>query len=324
MESNINQSLTNYSSLTFCKHLRSLYLNPLINKNNSTCSTVNSNNTYTNPNFYHLKQSVQYNKLLIEQEAKNLIDEYLIRNINMEWIALHNPQNLSMNSLNREGCIFTMAFNDIGTTMAASNHNHHIEIWDMQKRKLIKTIRDHKEIVTGLEYFHGNDSNMMLSCSLDKTIKVWRDYSNIDTFLDHSDWVRCISISKNNRNFLSGCVSSVIKLWDLNEKKVLTSISNPNVDPDMLNTVNSLQFMNNDDNIFLCGLRNGTVKIFDKRVDYNYGIIKQFKAHKNKLNSIKFNSNDLYLLSSGRDSVARLWDFRNLPVIFYFYSFIKT
>jgi hypothetical protein len=125
-------------------------------------------------------------------------------------------------------------------------------------------------------------------------------------------------LSGNNKYFLSGCVSSVIKLWDLNEKKVLLSISNSNPDPDLLNTVNSLEFMNTDDNIFLCGLRNGSVKIFDRRVDTSF-IIREFKAHKNKLNSIKFNSSDLHLLSSGRDSTARLWDFRKLPVNFFNY-----
>jgi WD40 repeat protein len=302
------ESSNNGNSLEFCEHLKQKFFNPFVNKYVAKPDCIK--------NFYCLKNLSVCKNVYSKNEVKDYIDQYMINNINMEWVALNNPQNLSLNSLNREGCIFTIAFDDTGETMAASNHNHHIEIWDMQRKRIKKTIYDHKEIVTGLEFFHGN-SNMMMSCSLDKTIKLWRDNENIDTFLDHSDWVRCIAMSGNNKFFLSGCVSSVIKFWDLNEKKVLMSISNPNPDPDLLNTVNSLQFMNTDDNIFLCGLRNGTVKIFDRRIDSNFSIVKEFKAHKNKLNSIKFNKSDMHLLSSGRDSTARLWDFRKLPVIYF-------
>ena len=155
----------------------------------------------------------------------------------------------------------------------------------------------------------------MMSCSLDKTIKLWKDFDCIHTFLDHNDWVRCLSISSDNKYFLSGCVSSVIKYWDLNEKKVLHSFNNSNDNPDLLNTVNSLNFMSNNTNIFMTGLRSGSVKIFDVRNANK--LVKEFKAHKFKLNSVKFNKDDKYLLSSGRDSVARLWDFRKLPVKFF-------
>lgn len=70
--------------------------------------------------------------------------------------------------------------------------------------------------------------------------------------------------------------------------------------------------MGDDPNIFMTGLRSGAVKIFDVRKSNK--LVREFKAHKFKLNSVKFNKDNKYLLSSGRDSLARLWDFRNLPV----------
>jgi WD40 repeat protein len=121
-----------------------------------------------------------------------------------------------------------------------------------------------------------------------------------------------LALSKNNKNFLSGCVSSVIKFWDLAERKIVTSISNTNTDPELLNTVNSLSFLNKGDNIFVSGLRSGNVKIYDIRNENP--LINEFKAHKLKLNSVKISQNDNYLLSSGRDSLIRLWDIRKLPV----------
>jgi len=330
MESKLNtQSNQINTSYEFCEHLRTQdkFFNPFF---------TNYTGGVNHKNFFKVRSLLNRNKFS-NQTAKNYFDDFFINNMNLDWAAVYNPLELEMDSINREGCIFTIAFDDSGETMAASNHNHNIEIWDMNTKKIKKIINEHKEIVTGIEFFHG-DSSMMLSCSLDKTIKLWRDNKNIHTFLDHSDWVRCISLSKDNKFFLSGCVSSVVKLWDLERNIVIQSITNRNPDPDLLNTVNSLSFMNNNQNVFLCGLRNGVVKIFDIRVGgikyNNYDnenldgnnssssnfntnencLVKEFRAHKTKLNSVKFNKEDKYLLSCGRDSTAKLWDIRKLSV----------
>jgi WD40 repeat protein len=285
---------------TFCEHLRNKYLNSFCSKNINdkinTTEIINKTNSFA------------------YEQTKNIIDNFFIKNLNLDWTAIYNPQSLATNSINREGCIFTLSFNSDATHLASSNHNHNIEIWDIKNRKIKKIIKDHKEIVTGIEYFH-NDKTRMMTCSLDKTIKLWENYENIYTFVEHSDWVRCLALSKNNKYFLSGCVSSVIKFWDLEERKVVHSISNVNSDPELLNTVNSLAFLNENDNLFISGLRSGNVKIYDIR--NKNPVIKEFKAHKLKLNSVKINQNDMYLLSSGRDSMIRLWDFRKLPVILY-------
>ena len=254
-------------------------------------------------------------------QSKNLLNNFFLKNISLDWVILNNPQNLSINSMNREGCIFSMSFNDTGNLMASSNHYHTIEIWDMKQRKIKEIISSHSEIVTGVEFFHKKEDNeYFLSCSLDKTIKLWKNYKNIHTFLEHSDWVRCISIREDNQQFLSGCVSSVVKLWDIPTQRVIGSIINQNSDPTSLTTVNSLNFMNNNPNLFIIGLRSGEVKIFDCRIQNkndnyikNVGIVQSFKAHQKKLNTAKLNKSDKYILTSGRDSLLRLWDIRKLP-----------
>lgn len=391
----------------FCRHIKQHYYNSYILNNNVTTinqDEKNKDKKINLPNFYDLKKSMTTNKTLLGQQVCNFIDKFFIKNISLNWMALYNPQNISLNSINRDGCIFTISFDETGEYLASSNHIHNIEIWDMKERKVKKVIGDHKEIVTGIEFFnnnynrnpynysnkkdsalidklkyeqetnklnrfneenqfsdlnksnnvyetltnqsnseHENINNLndslnneqmniesmqdkendyfsneniyMMSCSLDKTIKLWKDFNCIHSFLDHNDWVRCLAISNDNKYFLSGCVSSVIKYWDLNEKKVLHTFNNSNDNPDLLNTVNSLNFMSNNPSVFMTGLRSGAVKIFDVRKPDK--LVREFRAHKCKLNSVKFNKDDKYLLSSGRDSVARLWDFRNLPVYLF-------
>ena len=393
MESKIDRTIEN-NEFDFCRHIKEHYYNSyILNLNVKPINSEEKINTKINlPNFFEIRNSFNIKNSLPINQAKNFYDNFFIRNINLSWMALYNPQNISLNSMNRDGCIFTISFDETGEILASSNHIHNIEIWDVKERKVKKVIKDHKEIVTGIEflnnpnknknnnnkrdkyikdllknknfpnnentfmnnlgmenennqnelidfdtltyysdlendnpneinlYNHENesptfDNTYMMSCSLDKTIKLWKDFDCIHTFLDHNDWVRCLSISSDNKYFLSGCVSSVIKYWDLNEKKVLHSFNNSNDNPDLLNTVNSLNFMSNNINIFMTGLRSGSVKIFDVRNANK--LVKEFKAHKFKLNSVKFNKDDKYLLSSGRDSVARLWDFRKLPVKFF-------
>ena len=187
-----------------------------------------------------------------------------MKNNALDWVVLNNPQNISLNSMNKEGCIFAMNFNDTGNLMASSNHHHTIEIWDIKSKKLKKIMSSHNEIVTGVEFFHGNkDNELLLSCSLDKTIKLWKNYTNVHTFLEHSDWVRCISVREDNLQFLSGCVSSIVKLWDIPTQRVIGSITNQSPDSTSLTTVNSLNFLDINPHLFIIGLRNGDVKICD-------------------------------------------------------------
>ena len=315
----------------YCPHIFDHFVNSYMN---SKLKRMTTETEETNINNKHINNKIIYfqNLSLFQNsyksfyyygynQSKNLLNNFFLKNISLDWVILNNPQNLSINSMNREGCIFSMSFNDTGNLMASSNHYHTIEIWDMKQRKIKEIISSHSEIVTGVEFFHKKEDNeYFLSCSLDKTIKLWKNYKNIHTFLEHSDWVRCISIREDNQQFLSGCVSSVVKLWDIPTQRVIGSIINQNSDPTSLTTVNSLSFMNNNPNLFIIGLRSGEVKIFDCRIQNkndnyikNVGIVQSFKAHQKKLNTAKLNKSDKYILTSGRDSLLRLWDMRKLP-----------
>ena len=335
----INNSDINIENI-YCPHILNHFLNPFLNskyeKINLSLLETNSQNSSSSS---EQKQPEKDKKIIFSRnlsllqnqlksfnyygynQAKNLLNSFLIKNFSLDWILLNNPQNLSINSMNREGCIFSMNFNDTGNLMASSNHNHCIEIWDLKTKKLKKNISSHTEIVTGAQFFHGNEDNeYFLSCSLDKTIKLWKNYKNIHTFVEHSDWVRCISIREDNQQFLSGCVSSVVKLWDIPTQRVIGSVINKNEDPNVLTTVNSLSFMHRNHNLFIIGLRSGEVKIFDSRIQNknnnfikNIGLVKSFKAHNKKLNTAKLNESDKYILTSSRDSLLRLWDLRKLP-----------
>ena len=323
----------------YCPHILSHYLNPYLDSQyikidfssngQTTPSHVNLSESktdkekekqiYYSTNLSNIIDPFKSFKYYNYNQSKNIFNTFLLKNYTLDHLFLNNPQNLSINSMNREGCIFSMNFNDTGNLMATSNHKHFLEIWDLKTKKLAHNITAHSEIVTDCEFFHGKEDNeYFLSCSLDKTIKLFKNYKNVHTFIEHNDWVKCLAVRRDNQQFISGCVSSVVKLWDIPTQRVIGSVINTNDDPNTLTTVNSLRFLNKEDNIFMIGLRSGEVKIFDTRLPgnnrmKNVGLAQSFKAHDRKLNTIKINQTDKYLLTSSRDSSLRLWDLRRLP-----------
>ena len=332
----INNSNNNIE-YKYCPHILNHFLNPFIN---STFEKINLSKEEKKSNIKNsLEKDKEKEKILFcnnlslfqnnlksynylgYRQTRNLFNSFLLNNLSLDYILLNNPQNLSINSMIRDGCIFSLDFNDTGNLMASSNQNNSMEIWDMKTKKLKQIIKGHNEIVTDIQFFHNElDNQYILSSSLDRTIRLWKNYKSIHTFIEHNDWVRCINISEDNSKFLSGCVSSVIKLWDIPTQRVIGSIKNVNEDPNILTTVNSLNFLNENKNLFLVGLRSGEVKLFDTRIKSkndgnikNMGLVHCFKAHYKKLNNAVPNKSDKYIATASRDSLIRLWDFRKLP-----------
>ena len=325
----------------YCPHILNHFLNPFLN---STLEKINlslddgkpqqnksldkekekekeKNNIIYGTNLSMFQNNFKSYNYLGYRQSHNLFDSFLLNNLSIDYLILNNPQNLSINSMVREGCIFCLNFNDTGNLMATSNQEKTMEIWNMTTKQLKQKISAHNELVTDIQFFHNElDNQYMLSSSLDKTILLWKNLKCVHTFMEHSDWVRCLSIRQDNTQFLSGCVSSVVKLWDIPTQRVIASVKNKTEDKNVLSTVNSLCFLNENKNLFLVGLRSGEVKLFDQRIKNkndeftkNMGLVHCFKAHYKKLNNCFLNSTDKYLFTSSRNSLIRLWDFRKLP-----------
>ena len=304
---------------TICPHIYKHFLNPYMNYKFKKVKI--ENNSFFSKNLSIHQSLFKTFNFCGYNQSRNILDSFLLKNLSYDWIALNQTQNLNNNMINKEGCIFSLSFNDTGNLMSCSNHINTLEIWDMKNQKMKQSILSHTEIVTDTQFFHGSqDNEYFLSCSLDKTIKLYKDFKPIHTFLDHSDWVKCISIRNDNSQFLSGCISSVVKLWDLPTQRVIGCImNNEDQENKQIKTINSLNFLNNNPNIFIIGLRSGEIKICDSRIQTknnehikNVGIVQTFLAHKKKLNTVKLNHNDKYILSSGRDSNLFLWDLRKI------------
>lgn len=65
---------------------------------------------------------------------------------------------------------------------------------------------------------------LLLSCSMDKTIKVWDLHGNcIKTMTEHTRYVNCMAVNSDSTVFCSGSNDRTILIWDLTNTLSLDS-----------------------------------------------------------------------------------------------------
>ncbi|ANZ76425.1 BA75_03403T0 [Komagataella pastoris] len=94
-----------------------------------------------------------------------------------------------------------------------------IKIWDTEdpaNLKVLRTLTGHENIISGL-CFHPTESSKLVSCSKDKTTKVWdtRTGSIVQSFVGHSDWVRSVDINRTGEFTLTSSNDHSIRLSNL-------------------------------------------------------------------------------------------------------------
>ena len=146
----INNSKNDNIEYKFCSHIYNHFLNPFLN---STFEKINlseeeskfkissgkSENKEKTKILYTRNLSLFQNNLKLfnylgYRQTRNLFNSFLLNNLSLDNILLNNPQNLSINSMIREGSLFCLNFNDTGNLMASSNQNCAMEIWGMKSK----------------------------------------------------------------------------------------------------------------------------------------------------------------------------------------------
>lgn len=89
-------------------------------------------------------------------------------------------------------------------------------IWDIEKKKVIRTISGHQSAVTDVD-FHP-DQNTVLTASRDGTVKIWDIYDpkKLPQVLDdHLSWVLTAAFDPSGKNVISGSADNFIRVWPI-------------------------------------------------------------------------------------------------------------
>ncbi|OXB62487.1 hypothetical protein ASZ78_003875 [Callipepla squamata] len=158
-------------------------------------------------------------------------------------------------------------------------------------------------------------SHMLLSASMDKTIKVWDAVDTggcLRTFSCHSCAVRAAQWSSCGRRILSGGFDSMLHLTDVETGKQIISSKNEF-------RISTLKFHPTDSNVFICGGFSPEVKTWDIRT---CKVTRVYKAAVQQTLDILFLPEGKEFLTStdavSRDSADRTiiaWDFQSAAKI---------
>ncbi|KAL0030698.1 hypothetical protein WJX77_002586 [Trebouxia sp. C0004] len=93
--------------------------------------------------------------------------------------------------------------------IVSGSRDNTLRVWNVQTAHTIQVLEGHEYQVTGVIV---RPDGCIVSCALDKSIRVWKDGKCIETLKGHEGPVQCLLLLPNG-DFLSGSNDATIKLW---------------------------------------------------------------------------------------------------------------
>jgi len=174
-------------------------------------------------------------------------------------ICTDTTENLNMSIIQNDS--INSRINSRSTMSACQAHAEQFKLFGEKPLKIFKGhLNDIIDVCWGI-----NNSNIILSASLDKSILMW-DLTK-DTYIhkfEHSNMVTCLSFCPNNENlFVSGCLDKIVRIWDTTKKKVVDYIN-------VQDLITSITYFPSGDQIAI-GFHNGKISVYDiiPKLKYN-------------------------------------------------------
>ena len=128
--------------------------------------------------------------------------------------------------LPQQANISALAFSSDGKRIVSGSLDHTIQMWDIEKRKKLATLKGHKESVTTVAF--SKDGKFVASGDINKVIKLWDVNTRREraTLTGHKNVICALAFSPNGGTLASGSFDGTIRFWNPNNgEEIATFVS---------------------------------------------------------------------------------------------------
>jgi len=226
------------------------------------------------------------------------------------------------------GCYSSVRFSPDGNFAITGTSDHTVEVWDINKRNLVRSLKRHTDLVTsaicspdGKYIFSGAEDGIAIHWNFltGDVIKIFQeDPEELYLFKKQrydNEWDQDIDSVQLGENISEVSVSSNGKygLYGINfpslvSKIKLCNLLNREIEKEFTfnkcNVYSIISYGNEKYAFFSCEEEN-TIKLLDL---INEEIVYEFRGHSGKIISLASSQDGKYLLSGSNDNTLRLWD----------------
>ena len=200
----------------------------------------------------------------------------------------------------QKGRIVRVALAPDGKTIAsASERPASIALWDASSGKLLRTLTDHGDIISWLEYNH--DGSRLISAGWDKTVRIWdvATGKSLTVLRGHEKAVSKASFSPDGSLVLSASSDNTVRVWKSATGEERFSFS----------CTNAEAIFNRDGSRIYASCRDGTLGVWDTKTG---SLLDSSKTHKIPLISLSLSPDGSRLIAAGVDETIKIFDAASL------------
>ncbi|KAK6463334.1 Kontroller of growth [Scheffersomyces coipomensis] len=274
-------------------------------------------------------------------------------------LAVRGDWNKNVISLSNKSQPRCIKFTQFEKVLVASDEKDNVSVWDWEENKIVKKFSNGNPFgtkVTDIKFLNEDDLPLLLTGSSDGVIKIYKNFHNCeeddeyDEFNDKkvelvASWRALTDLLLTSKS--SGLISEwqqsrgsllvsgdvkIIRVWDAPRELCLVDI--PARSSSSITSLTSDQVAGN---IFIAGFDDGTLRVYDRRLDSRESMVKLWRNTKGGSNGVpspgRVSSGGSIrnvhmqrggyreLVSGSSDGTVKLWDIRSdEPVV----SFIAS
>jgi small GTP-binding protein len=172
--------------------------------------------------------------------------------------------------------------------------------------KLVGTLSGHTDLIIGVVWMR--KAALIATSSLDGSIKIWDWHqSHALQNLKENSGVYNIVLNSNETQLLSGSRDQTIKLWDIRNESLITTLPKGHN-----GSIMSVVFTSDDSEVIACSADSG-ISVWNLKSGKK---IKDLSGHSGQVNSILLLEGKQQLLSASVDNTIKCWDIRNNKELF--------